>query len=299
MKLTGNLGRQFSDLMAYIVLPLGCALLPVKWTERLLRRCAGRGWILKTRSRQASDTAARLMYLADPAAWRQKWRLVELTEARDVWFILLGRQEALLERVQIEGEPPVPGDGQALIGLHWGPSVLALAAFRRLGLKPRFVYRHVESDIRRQAPFQYLYLRLVVRVIDRCCGGGAITVPGAKAELATALEGPETPVLLMDAPPVRDRRVLMVNLLERRAPISADGIELLANRHARCTFFAMSLDIDNEGKQLVFTESVSTDDPRELASMIAAHFNRFVLHDSSQWRLWHAARQLFNLDLDA
>lgn len=298
MKLTGNLGRQFSDLMAYIVLPLGCALLPVKWSERMLRRCARRGWILKTRSRQASDTAARLMYLADPVAWRQKWRLVELTEARDAWFILLGRHEALLEKVRIEGEPPTPGEGLALVGLHWGPSVLALAAFRRLGLKPRFVYRNVESDIRRQAPFQYLYLRLVVRVIDRCCGGGAIAVPGAKAALATTLEGSETPVLLMDAPPVRGRRVLMVNLLERPAPIAADGIELLANRHARCTLFAMGLDDDNEGKQLIFTETVSADDPRELASKIAAHFNRFVLHDSSQWRLWHAAHQLFKLDLN-
>lgn len=292
--MTGNLGRQLSDLVAYILLPLACLLLPTELGGSLLRRCATRGWVLGTRSQMACETAGRLMFIPDRQEWRRRWRLVELTEARDVWFCWLGRTRGLLAQMEIDGVGPGAESGQALIGLHWGPSILALVALRRMGLAPRFVHRPVETAIRRLAPFQYAYLLIMVRVINAACEGRAITVPGARAGLAEALAEPGLPVLLMDAPPTQGLRVIRVNLLGRTTTLAADGLRLLAERRARCTFYAMGLDRTGVGKQLSFTVTITTDSPRELATLVADHFNRFVLADSAQWRLWHAAGQLFD-----
>lgn len=299
MRETENLGRQLSDLVAYIVLPLLCLVLPINWGSALLRRCAGKGWVLATRSRLASETAAKLIYIPNHDEWRRRWRLVELTEARDTWFCRAGRVRGLVKGVSVDGPIPEAKGRLALIGLHWGPSVLALEVFRQHGLAPRFVHRPVDIALRRRAPFQYAYLQVLVQVIRRCCAGRPIVVPGAKASLQDALQAPGTPVLLMDAPPTSGRRVLRVSLLERTVTLAADGIELLTEAQAECVFFALGLDADGNGKQLDYAQALRPDTARELATGIAHHFNRHVLQDSAQWRLWHAAGQLFDLEESA
>ena len=285
-------GRQFGDFAAYILLPLLCVVLPLGWGQAMLRRAAALGWVLVGRSRHAHAVAARHVQVGDADAWRARWRLVELLEARDVWFVMLGRGAGLARTVRLEGSwPDTPPD--AWLGLHWGPSALALDLFRRHGQRPRFVHRPVHTAEHRQTPFFLAWLKLLVAFIQRCCSGRAITVPGARRALEDALRGDGTPVLLVDAPVTRAEDAAALRLGDRPARVHRAGFDLLASSRSRCRFYLLGVDPDGGGRTLRLGPSVDAADGDALRAEAARWFDRALGEDSAQWRLWHAADQLW------
>lgn len=287
-------GRQLGDLAAYLLLPALCLLLPTGWGERLIRRVARQGWLLEARSAQACDAAQTWAGpLATPAAWRQRWRLVELSDARDCWFCVFGRTGRLLENIDILGEWPQARPGLALVGLHWGTGILALQLFRKHGLEPRFVYRGVDRRNMSSFPFLSLYQAMTIRAINRICAGRAISTPGAAAALDDALQGDGTPVVLLDAPPEASRRVAQMRLLESNARLAVGGMELLVSHGAQCILFDLGLQSEGEGRRLRIQAPSPAEDLLAVQQLVGRHFNDVVGTDSAQWRLWHAADQLF------
>lgn len=284
-----GLGRQIGDLVAYLMLPLACLLLPGSWGEGLLAAAARRGWVLEGRSLDACEQAARVLAINDAEAWRRRWRRVELCDARDCWFYVFGRSAPLLERIRVEGDMPEPGTSLVLLGLHWGPGMLALEMFRRQGLAPRFVYRGIDRDSAWQAPFLYLYRRLSIRAIDKACRGAAISTPGAGGELESALAGVAAPVLLLDSPPEAGRRQVPARLLGASCTLAVRGMEMLVASGAQCRFFSMGLDESGEGKRLRIGPPLRLDSVPALVARLAEHFDAVVGEDSAQWRLWIAA----------
>jgi hypothetical protein len=287
-------GRQLADLFAYMLLPWSCLLLPRTWGEYLLRACAHRGWVLKARSASACASACKHVEITDRPAWQRRWRMLELVESRDMWFCLAGRSASVLSRVETSGPHP-PAQGQVLlIGLHWGTSVLALAWLQRAGLQPRLVYRRVMPDMRREAPFQYFYLKAMVRFIKRVCGQAAIQVPGGKSDVDDALQAGSNLVILMDTPVVGKRRVREVRFLGETVKLHADGFDLVTGTGAPCVFFCMGLEDENGAtKSLSFSTPMVEDDPAALAAVLSSQFDEYIQRDSAQWRLWHGAEQLF------
>ncbi|MGH8034644.1 MAG: hypothetical protein ACREO9_05415, partial [Lysobacterales bacterium] len=241
MKLTKSIGRQAGDLLTYILLPLGCSVLPYIWGQSLICTIAQRAWLLKARSEAAVQVAREHLAVDDEAQWKTRWRLTELFEARDLWFSMLGRSKVLTGSVRKEGMP-VAMDRLVLLGMHWGPSVLALQLFRDAGLAPRFVYRKVALDILWRTPFHYLYLKLLVAYIRRICAGRDITVPGARSELIVALNEPGTPVVLLDAPITTKGHFIRGKVVGLEADFYRDGLDLLVAGQARCVLFVLGMD---------------------------------------------------------
>jgi lauroyl/myristoyl acyltransferase len=291
------LGRQLGDLLAFLLLPWTCLLLPRSWGESLMRACARNAWVLKARSVSACDAAIAHFDIGDRAPWEQTWRMLELVEARDMWFCLLGRGRSLLSRVTVAGPHP-PRDRQTiLILMHWGTNVMAMEWFRRAGLKPRLVYRYEPPELRRRVPFYWLYMKAMVFFIRRVCDGRAIGVPGGKSEIDNALSSGDNLVMAMDVPVLGNRRVIEVQFLGHRVRLHADGFDLVAGTDAPCQFFYMGFDDDTgSSKHMVFTSPILENDPARLAEVVGREFDQCVRSDSSQWRLWHASRQLFVAD---
>jgi len=285
------LGRQAGDVLTYILLPLACVVLPYSAGQTLIRAAAQRGWLLHARSEAALRAARRYLEVTDEEDWKARWRLVELMEARDLWLSMLGRRRAVSRGVRALGLPEAD-DSLVLIGMHWGPSVLALQLFRDAGLRPRFVYRQPAAQKRTAAPFSYVYLRLLVAYIRRNCDGNDIAVPGARKELETATSRPGSPVILLDAPITHTARSTRTPVGSLEADFNRDAPELLVEGKARCVLYALGLD---ESGHLVL-ECEPGFVPRsaeELMEAFASLMSRYIARDSAQWRLWHAAEQLF------
>ena len=285
------MGRQAGDFLTYVLLPLCCVVLPYEVGQALIRGIAQRAWLLKTRSVAALDSAQRFIRVQDEAGWKARWRLVELTEARDLWLFMAGRRKALLRSVRRQGLPPVT-DRLVLIGMHWGPGVLALQFFRDAGLAPRFVYRQISPDIRHAAPFHYLYLRLLVRYIRSVCAGRDITVPGALKQLEAAATEPGTPVILLDAPTTRPDRSIPTDVGNLVAEFNCDGPEWLVA--GKSTVVLYSLGFNAAGvSELHCSEPFRPESTRALMEQFGHFLAQHLEEDSAQWRLWHAADQLF------
>lgn len=258
---------------------------------------ASRGWLLKGRSETALKVAQGYHAVADETQWKARWRFTELIEARDLWLAMLGRRKHLVKAVRRDGLPPVM-DRLVLLGMHWGPSVLALELFRDAGLAPRFVYRRVPAEVVWIAPFYFLYLKLLVAYIRRACDGRDIPVPGARSELVSALDEPGTPVILLDAPITSEGRSMRQRVLHREAEFYRDGLELLATHRARCVLYTLGLD-DEGVNTLRCGEVFEPASAEDLLENYAEMMSQCLARDSAQWRLWHAAGQLFRGPADA
>ncbi len=291
MKLTTSMGRQAGDFLTYILLPLCCVLLPYKAGQAAILKIAGKGWLLQARSSASLALAQRFVSVADAHNWKVRWRLTELMEARDLWFSMLGRRKALLRGVRQTGVPQV-ADRLVLIGMHWGPSVLALQLFRAAGLAPRFVHRTVRPEVMRASPFYYFYLRLLVAYIHRICEGREITVPGARRELEAAQSEAGSPVILLDAPITQSAQPISITVGRLRAELNADGPKLLVNGKALCVLYSMGLD-ESGTNVLNCAEPFVPGSVDQLLQRFADLMSQHLTQDSAQWRLWHAADQLF------
>lgn len=291
MKVTTQLGRQAGDLLTYILLPLCCVVLPYALGQALIRAIAHRAWLLNARSAAALGSAQHFIHVQDEPGWKTRWRLVELAEARDLWLSMAGRRGVLARSVQQVGVPPVT-DRLVLVGMHWGPSVLALQLFRNAGLAPRFVYRRVSADIWRSTPFHYLYLRLLVRYIRKVCAGRDITVPGAMKELAVWPAEPGTPVILLDAPTTRLGRSITVPVGGLTAEFNGDGPEWLASGKSPVVLYALGINAAGMS-ELKCSKPVQPESAEALMREFGCFMAQHLEQDSAQWRLWHAADQLF------
>ncbi len=290
-----TLGRQIGDFLTYILLPLICVLLPYRWSQKLLLMVARRGWLLQSRSELALQQAQRFVEIADTRAWRRSWRLVEMMEARDLWLCVAGRSNSISRSIRISAMPQAR-TGLVLLGLHYGPTAIVLKIFQQAGLGPRFVYRGIDTDLRRLVPFQWLYSKLNVKYIHQSCKGREISVPGARSKLQAALNEPGTPVILLDAPVTRAGLSIHAEVLGLNAEFSGEGPALLAAGKASCVLYW--LEVDENGERELHLGTISQPQTAEqLIQEIARLLSRKLEDNSAHWRLWHAADQLFRSHL--
>lgn len=283
-------GRQAGDLLAYILLPLVTVLLPFRAGDALIRSVAYRGWLLNGRSRTFAAIAGKTVRMDEPENWKARWRLVELSDARDAWYCFFGRSRPLAESVDFDDLSDTRA--AVLVGAHWGTGLRALTVFRHAGLRPRFVYRRVERDILRFAPFQYVYLKVLVRCIRRVCGNRSIEVPGARRAFESALVEDGSPVILLDAPAVNPEKALETQVLGRAVMLNRDGAQLLAEKSVPCSFYALGVSWEGNAR----LDRHAPFKPSSAAELIGEYgdfLTRLLEKDSAQWRLWHAAPQFF------
>ncbi len=285
------MGRQIGDFLTYILLPMICILLPYRWGQSLLLLVAKRGWLLQSRSKLALQQAQGFVAIENASTWQSSWRLVEMMEARDLWLCIVGRSGSISRRVHIHPMPQA-STGLVLLGMHYGPTAIVLKIFQQAGLGPRFVYRGIDTDLRRLVPFQWLYSKLNVKYIRQSCQGRDISVPGARARLQAALKEAGTPVVLLDAPVTREGQSIHAKVLGLNAEFSAEGPALLVGGGARCVHYWLEVD-ENGERVLHFGPPSQPQSAEQLVAEFADLLACKLRDNSAHWRLWHAADQLF------
>lgn len=289
-----RLSQQFSDLFTYLLVPGLAVIVPAHISRGVLRRVSCWEWFLKDTARAALEGAREFVAIEDETAFRQRWKQVELLDARDLYMMSFGRTKSVLNEVRCDDVLEVAKD-RAIIGMHWGPSISILKLLRMAGLDPAIPYRPPERRILRIRPFYYLFSILAARYIVKTMGERAVAVGGAGKALSIMLDQPGSVIVIMDAPPMEGRRTLNSQVLGKDARFNAGFPEILADKKKEYVFYAISLQDDGSlTKKLELEGPYTSEDAQDFLHNYAGFLQRHLSADPAQWRIWQVAPQFWN-----
>lgn len=285
--------RQLSDLFAYVLLPVLAVLLPASSSRRMLGAASRWRWLMAGAAEDACRGANAHIAIDDEAAWKARWKQVELLEVRDLYLMMCGRSRAVLAEIECPGGLEQVRD-RVMIGMHWGPSISILKLLQSAGLEPALPYRAPERALLRQRPFAYVYSAIATRYLLKTLGARAIPIGGAGAVLRGLLERPGCVFVVMDAPPMAGRPSLGVPVLGRDASFNTGFPSILAETGKEYLFYAMSLAADGSlTKRLELAGPFTTASAEAFLGDYGRHLDKHLRADSAHWRIWHASGQLW------
>ena len=145
-------GRQVTDAVAYLLIPGICVVLPGAASRGLLRRASGWKWFLAADAALACAHARRHLPVNDEAAWRRRWKQVELFDVRDLYLMLFRRSATVLNEIEMTTDLE-NARNRVLVGMHWGPAISILKLLAVSNMNPAFPFRRAEKALRRSRPF--------------------------------------------------------------------------------------------------------------------------------------------------
>ena len=293
MKSWKALRRQLVDFYVYLALPLVSVLLPAAWSRALLARSSGFQWELSSEAEAAFNSASGLVETGDEQTWKARWKQVEMLDVRDTYLMSFGRARSVLMEVECDTGIEAVRD-KVLIGMHWGPSISILKILQTAGLKPALPFRRPEKQILRVRPFYYLFVRLAARHIVKTMGERAVPIGGAGKTLRAMMDQPGSVIVVMDAPPRKDRPTLNATVLGKNAIFEAGFPAILADNHKE--YFLYALNLQPGGlvrKKLELMGPFSSNDAMDFIQNYAGFLDRHLAGDPAQWRIWHVAEQFW------
>jgi hypothetical protein len=293
MKTWNAIRAQLIDFYVYLALPLVSVFLPAAWSRALLARSSGFSWVLASEAEAALASASAFVDTGDGGEWKKRWKQVEMLDVRDTYLMSFGRSRSVLTEIECETDIEAVRD-KVLIGMHWGPSISILKILQTAGLGPALPYRRPEKQILRVRPFYYFYVTLAARHIVRTMGERAVPIGGAGKALRAMMDQPGSVIVVMDAPPRKDRATLNATVLGRNALFDAGFPGILADNKKE--YFLYALNLQPGGlvrKKLELAGPYRADDAQEFLDSYASFLDRHLSSDPAQWRIWHVARQFW------
>ena len=285
--------RQLVDFIVYLLLPLVSILLPAAWSRALLARSSNLDWLLSEEAEAAWASAVLFVDVADEKVWKARWKQVEMLDVRDMYMMSFGRTRSVLGEIECDTPLEVVKD-RVMIGMHWGPSISILKLLQLAGLDPALPFRRPEKQILRIRPFFYLYVALAARHIVKTMAERAVPIGGAGKVLREMMDQPGSVIVVMDAPPRKGRPTLNATVLGKSAIFDAGFPAILADNEKEYVFYALSLQAGGlVRKQLELEGPFSSREAQEFIHKYAGFLDRHLSSDPAQWRIWHAAGQMF------
>lgn len=284
---------QLSDLFAYVLIPGISCLLPSRVSRWLIRKVSAWQWLMAVVSDAAWQSAKNLLDIPDEAAFKRRWKQVEILDVRDLYMISCGRGGAVTAEVQMH-VPLEMVKGRVMIGMHWGPSISILQQLSRAGLQPAFPYRPPERVVLRLRPFYQIFSLLAGRYIVKTMGDRAIPIGGAGSALRGLMDQPGSIVVLTDSPPMQGRPVLYSEVLGKTASFNTGFPNILAETEKEYVFYAMSLKNDGSlTKSLELDGPYCSHDAQQFLRRYADFMQKHLSQDPSQWRFWQVSDQFW------
>lgn len=288
-----GIARQWTDLVAYVLLPACSVLMPASLSRRLLRRASGWEWLLAADAGQACSAAQRHVEIDHQPNWKRRWKQVELLDVRDLYLLLFGRARTVSREIGGLGNLEVCRD-RVMVGMHWGPAISILKILATAGLKPAFPFRLPEPELLRSRPFYYLFCRLATAYLKRTLGERAVPVGGAGKVLRSMLDEPGSICVLMDAPPMAGRHALSAAVLGSAAAFNAGFPAMLAENGKEYVLYAMNLAADGTMKKnLELAGPFQAEHTAEFIAHYSSFLDRHLSMDSPHWRIWRAEHQFW------
>lgn len=293
MSTHGGLSRQWSDLLAYVLLPVLSLLTPASFSRRVLVRMSAWKSVLQIDAALALEGAHKHLDINDGTAWQQRWKQVELLDVRDLYMLLWGRSGAVLAEIELPPDLELARD-RVMVGMHWGPAISILRLLANAGMQPTFPYRPPERDLLRSRPFYYLFCRLASLYLSRTLGERAVTTGGAGKVLQGLLKESGSICVLMDAPAEKGRAASIRELLGAPARFNVGFPSMFIEQKKEYVHYAMSLSEDGAmRKKLEIQGPFRAEDTDEYLDRFVRFMNGHLAADSAHWRIWRAEGQLW------
>jgi hypothetical protein len=293
MSAVSGTSRQLTDLLAYLLIPGVALITTASFSRRILRRVSAWDWFFAASADAACDGARKHVDIPDEKQWKQRWKQVELLDARDLCMMLFGRTRSVMAEIELPVDFEIARD-RVMVGMHWGPAISILKLLAVSGLRPAFPYRPTERHLLRSRPFYYLFSRLAGLYLARTLDDRAVQVGGAGKVLEGLLDEPGSICVLMDAPPEQGRRAITRPVLGASARFHEGFPTLLADRHKEYVLYAMNLCADGSvRKRLEVAGPFSSDNAEDFLDNYASFLDKHLASDSPQWRIWHAEHQFW------
>ena len=286
--------RQLVDFFVYLALPMVSVFVPAAWSRALLARSSNLDWVLGSEAAAAWSGVKDYVDAGDEQAWKARWKQVEMLDARDCYMMSFGRSRSVLQETECDTPLEVVRD-TVLIGMHWGPSISILKLLQTAGLSPALPYRRPEKQIFRIRPFYYVFLSLAARHIVKTMGERAVPIGGAGKALRAMMDQPGSVIVVMDAPPRKDRPMLRAQVLGKGANFDAGFPTILSDKEKSYVFYALSLQPGGLVKKKLELEGPFTSsEAQEFVERYAGFLERHLASDPAQWRIWHVAGQFWH-----
>ena len=288
-----GVARQWSDLLAYVLLPVLSLLTPASFSRQVLARMSAWKSVLQIDAALALEGARKHLDISDETAWQQRWKQVELMDVRDLYMLLYGRSGAVLAEIELPPDFEMARD-RVMVGMHWGPAISILKLLANAGMQPTFPYRPPEKELLRSRPFYYLFCRLASLYLSRTLRDRAVTTGGAGKVLQGLLKKPGSICVLMDAPAEKGRAASIRELLGTPARFNVGFPAMFIEQKKEYVHYAMSLSEDGAiRKKLEIQGPFRAEDTDEYLDRYAGFLGRHLAADSAHWRIWRAEHQLW------
>lgn len=286
--------QQMSDLFSYLLIPGLAVILPASVSRSIVYRVSCWRWFMGAAAQAAFEGARDFVDIEDEAAFKRRWKQVELLDVRDLYMMLCGRSQAVLSEIECETNIELVKD-RVVIGMHWGPSISILKLLQEAGLEPALPYRPPERQTLRIRPFHYLFSTMAARYMVKTMGERAVSVGGASKVLKAMMNQKGSVIVVMDAPPMEGRPTLDCKVLGKKAHINAGFPLILAEKEKEYVFFAISLQPgDIVSKKLEMEGPFSSDEALDFVEQYAGFLDRHLSSDPAQWRIWQVAQQFWS-----
>ena len=289
-----RLSQQLSDLFAYLLIPGVSIILPARVSLWILRKTSAWRWFMAAAADAAFRGAQSHLDIDDEAAFKTRWKRVELLDVRDLYMMLAGRSSAVLAEI----EQPVlleTARDRVVIGMHWGPSISILKLLQEAGLEPALPYRPPEKESLWIRPFYYLFSTMAARYMVKTMAERAVPVGGAGKVLRGMMDQTGSVIVVMDAPPMQGRPTLRSPVLGKNALFNANFPNTLADKEKQYVFYAISLQAgESLHKQLELEGPFSSRQAQDFLENYAGFLDRHLASDPAQWRIWHVAGQFWS-----
>lgn len=285
--------QQLSDLFSYFFIPGLAVILPPSVSRWIIRRASCWQWFMATAAEAAFQGARNFVDVTDEAAFKKRWKQVELLDVRDLYMISCGRWRAVLAEVEHDVAVDIVKD-RVIIGMHWGPSISILKLLQKAGLNPALPYRPPKKQTLRIRPFYYLFSTMAARYMVKTMGERAVPVGGAGKLLRAMMDQPGSVIVVMDAPAMEGRPTLTTTVLGKNAIFNAGFPAILADKEKEYVFYAISLQAgDSVTKKLELEGPFSSSQAQDFLQNYAGFLDRHLSSDPAQWRIWQVAKQFW------
>lgn len=293
MKAASGLSRQWNDLLAYVLFPALFVLIPASLSRGIVRRISCWESLLRADADQALASARKHLEIPDEAAWKRRWKQVELVDVRDLYMMLFGRSRAVLAEIELPEDLELARD-RVMVGMHWGPAISILKLLSQAGMQPTFPYRPPEREVLSSRPFYYLFCRLSASYLHRTLKERAVSTGGAGKVLSALLDVPGSICVLMDAPVQQGRPAMTRQLLGAQARFNVGFSGMFIEREKEYVLYAMNLaDDGSTRKKLELHGPFRAADNANYLENYVQFLDRHLAADSSQWRIWRAEHQVW------
>lgn len=289
-----RISQQLSDVFTYLLTPGLAVFVPASFSRWILSRVSRWQWLMAEAADAALQGARKYLEVEDAAAFKRRWKQLELLEARDLYMMTCGRWRAVLAEVSCENEVDLVKD-RVVIGMHWGPSISILKLLQVGGFEPALPYRPPDKKLLRSRPFYYLFSYMAARYMKKTMAERAVPVGGAGKVLRSMIDQPGSVIVIMDAPPMEGRSTLNGTVLGKKAVFNAGFPNIITDKEKQYVFYAISLQ-DGEAvkKKLELEGPFSSSDAQEFIQKYTSFMDRHLTGDPAQWRIWHVAQQFFS-----